>query len=220
MNFFKAKTFKPTKAHKNNKRKTLSSFAQKTMATLGNSDGMRQAVMLPKGENLNEWLAVNTVDFFNEISLMYGTVVEDCTDAACPVMSAGDKFTYRWADGVKVKKPIECSAPKYIELLFEWVEDQINDESLFPLADDAEFPKNFRKNVAVIFKRYFRVYAHVYHSHIKKIQAIGAEAHLNTCFKHFIYFVLEFELVAAREMAPLAQLIERLTGKNDEKKKK
>lgn len=206
-----SKTFKPNKNHKGEKRKTLSEFSKKTMATLGNSDGMKQAVQLPKGENVNEWLAVNTVDFFNEISLMYGTVVEDCVEENCPVMSAGE-FTYRWADGVKVKKPIDCSAPKYIELLFEWVESQINDENIFPLADDAEFPKGFRKTVATIFKRYFRVYAHVYHSHIRKIMAIGAEAHLNTCFKHFIFFVLEFELVDPQEMAPLEDLISRITG--------
>jgi hypothetical protein len=41
----------------------------------------------------------------------------------------------------------------------------------------------------VIFKRLFRVYAHIYHSHFQKIVGLGAEAHLNTCFKHFIYFV-------------------------------
>ena len=28
----------------------------------------RLAVMLPEGEDLNEWLAVNTVDFFNQVS--------------------------------------------------------------------------------------------------------------------------------------------------------
>jgi len=205
------KTFKPNKKHKGAKRQTLSDFSKKTMATLGNSDGMKQAVQLPKGENINEWLAVNTVDFFNEISLMYGTVVEECVDEACPVMSAGE-FTYRWADGQKYKKPIDCSAPKYIELLFEWVESQINDENIFPLSDESEFPKGFKKTVATIFKRYFRVYAHVYHSHIKKIMSIGAEAHLNTCFKHFIFFVLEFQLVDEKEMAPLADLIARVTG--------
>lgn len=50
---------------------------------------MRSAVMLPKGEDLNEWLAVNTVDFFNEISLLYGTITEFCTVQNCPIMNAG-----------------------------------------------------------------------------------------------------------------------------------
>jgi len=33
------------------------------VTTLGSGD-LRQAVKLPDGENLNEWLAVNSIDFF------------------------------------------------------------------------------------------------------------------------------------------------------------
>jgi MOB kinase activator 1 len=103
--FSKNKTFKKVKGHgeKEGKRHKLSDFAK---ATLG-SGNMRSAVALPKGEDLNEWLAVNTVDFFNEISLLYGTITEFCTPSSCAVMSAGPQFEYLWADGVKVKKPIK-----------------------------------------------------------------------------------------------------------------
>ena len=41
-----------------------------------------------------------------------------------------------------------------------------------------------------IYKRLFRVYAHIYHSHFKQICMLDEEAHLNTCFKHFIFFTL------------------------------
>lgn len=68
---------------------------------------MREAVKLPRGEDLNEWLAVNSkliffspsflnlvsaVDFFNEISLLYGTITEFCTADSCPVMNAGARY--------------------------------------------------------------------------------------------------------------------------------
>ncbi len=43
--------------------------------------------------------------------------------------------------------------------------------------------------VRTIFKRLFRVYAHIYHSHFKQVCSLGEEAHLNTCFKHFIIFI-------------------------------
>ena len=52
----------------------------------------------------------------------------------------------------------------------------------------APFPSNFRDVVKTIFKRLFRVYAHIYHSHFQKIVSLKEEAHLNTCFKHFILF--------------------------------
>jgi len=210
----KNKTFKPLKAHaKDGKRQKLSDYAK---ATLG-SGNMRSAVVLPKGEDVNEWLAVNTVDFFNEISLLYGTITEFCTASTCPVMSAGSQYEYHWADGVKVKKPIKVSAPEYVDLLMSWVETQLNDEHIFPLQLGTPFPKNFQSVVKKIFTRLFRVYAHIYHSHFQKIVGLGAEAHLNTCFKHFIYFVHEFKLIEPKELAPLKDLIDSLMGKDEKK---
>jgi len=207
----KSKTFKPLKNHPaDGKRHKLSEYAK---ATLG-SGNMRSAVVLPKGEDLNEWLAVNTVDFFNDISLLYGTITEFCTPSTCAVMSAGTQFEYLWADGLKVKKPIKVSAPEYVDLLMSWVETQLNDENIFPLQLGTPFPKSFQNIVKVIFKRLFRVYAHIYHSHFQKIVGLGAEAHLNTCFKHFIYFVYEFKLIENKELEPLQDLISSLMGKD------
>jgi MOB kinase activator 1 len=33
---------------------------------------------------------------------------------------------------VQIKKPIEVSAPKYVEYLMDWIETQLDDESIFP----------------------------------------------------------------------------------------
>ncbi|KAE8699903.1 MOB kinase activator-like 1B [Hibiscus syriacus] len=156
-------------------------------STLG-SGNLREAVRLPPGEDLNEWLAVNTVDFFNQVNLLYGTLTEFCTAENCPTMTAGPKYEYRWADGVQIKKPIEVSAPKYVEYLMDWIESQLDDESIFPQKLGVPFPPNFKEVVKTIFKRLFRVYAHIYHSHFQKIVSLKEEAHLNTCFKHFILF--------------------------------
>lgn len=89
---------------------------QQMMMTLGSGD-LRQAVQLPAGEDLHEWVAVNTVDFFNQINMLYGTITDTCTLDSCPLMSAGPKFEYLWADGFTVKKAIKCSAPEYIDYL-------------------------------------------------------------------------------------------------------
>ena len=42
------------------------------------------------------------------------------------------RYEYRWADGVTIKKPIEVSAPKYVEYLMDWIEVQLDEESIFP----------------------------------------------------------------------------------------
>lgn len=49
---------------------------------------------------------------------------------ACSCVSC--RYEYHWADGTNIKKPIKCSAPKYIDYLMTWVQDQLDDETLFP----------------------------------------------------------------------------------------
>lgn len=215
--FSKNKTLKETKTHKKGgKKEELSNFVKKTIDTLG-TGSMKAAVALPDGEDLKEWLSVNTVDFFNEISQLYGAIEQYCTDESCPKMTAGDTRTYLWADGVRVKKPIECTAPQYVQYLMTWVEANINDENVFPVEYGNEFPSDFINIVKTIFKRFFRVYAHIYHTHYKIIASGGADAHLNTCFKHFLYFVEEFNLVKESEMAPLADLIAKFKKREKER---
>lgn len=207
-NFDKNKTFKPLKGHKTDKSKHLHQFAK---ATLGGGD-MRLAVELPAGEDEAEWLAVHTVDFYNEVSLLYGTVSEFCTKESCPTMCAGSRYEYLWADGVSITKPVKVSATEYVDLLMSWIEGQINNDAIFPTSVDSPFPKSFRSVVKNIFKRMFRVYAHIYYTHFEKVLALGAERHLNTCFKHFIFFVQKFDLIDAKELEPLEKLIASMTA--------
>ncbi|KAJ3363479.1 hypothetical protein AMAG_09716 [Allomyces macrogynus ATCC 38327] len=213
MNFLglnKNKTFKQKKnIPEGTKQHQLKQYAD---ATLG-SGNLRLAVVLPDGEDENEWLAVNAVDFFNQVNMLYGTITENCTPQTCPVMTAGPKYEYHWCDGVQFKKPVKVSAPEYVDYLMTHVQAQFDDESIFPSKMGAPFPKNFKSTVATIFKRLFRVYAHMYHSHFPMITALGEEAHLNTSFKHFIYFCQEFNLVDKKELEPLRDLIATLTEK-------
>lgn len=186
---------------------------QAVSCTLG-SGSLRQAVALPEGEDLNEWLAINTVDFFNQVSMLYGTVTDFCTERSCAVMSAGPRYEYRWADGRAVTTPVQCSAPRYIDYLMTWVQDQLDDERLFPSRVGVPFPENFESVAKTIVRRLFRVYAHIYHHHFAEVVRMGEEAHLNTSFKHFIFFVQEFGLIDRRELVPLQELIEKLTSKD------
>ena len=126
--------------------------------------------MLPDGEDVNEWVAVNTAEFFNQITMLIGTLADHCTEESCPVMSAGPKYEYHWADGKHVQKPIKCSAPKYIDYLMTWIQDQIDDEALFPSKIGVPFPRNFISIAKLILKRLFRIYAHVYHQHFKEVK--------------------------------------------------
>uniref|UniRef100_A0A023GF84 Putative cell cycle-associated protein mob1-1 n=1 Tax=Amblyomma triste TaxID=251400 RepID=A0A023GF84_AMBTT len=180
------------------------------VATLG-SGNLRQAVMLPEGEDLNEWIAVHTVDLFHQVCMVYGTIAHFCTESSCAVMTAGPKYEYHWADGQSFREPIRCSAPAYINHLASWVQGQLDDETLFPSQVGLPFPENFIQVARRILRRLFRVYAHIYYQHFPQVLALGEEAHLNTSFKHFAFFVREFSLVDQRNLVPLQELIEKLT---------
>lgn len=58
----------------------------------------------------------------------------------------------------------------------------------------------------------------VSHFYSYRIVSIGAEPHVNTCFKHFHYFVTEFDLIAIKEMEPLAELVQQICKDWDEEK--
>jgi hypothetical protein len=64
-------------------------------------------VKLPKGESKDEWLgkerkniltllfsAVHVVDFINGINILYGSVLEHCTNTSCPKMIATEEFVF------------------------------------------------------------------------------------------------------------------------------
>lgn len=93
-----------------------------------------------------------------------------------------NRFEYLWADGKKYKKATRLTAPEYIDNLMAWVQDYLDDETLFPSKMGVPFPKTFTPTVKQIFKRLFRVYAHIYYTHFDKVLALTEEAHLNSSF--------------------------------------
>lgn len=206
--FQKGKTFRPKKRFAHGTIRY--SLHKQACASLNSGINLREAVKLPPGEDTNDWIAVHVVDFFNRINLIYGTISEYCTVETCPVMSGGPRFEYLWADGDKFKKPTQLPAKEYVNNLMDWIENQINNQALFPCTSDLPFPKNFSTNCSKILARLHRVFVHVYIHHFENVVTINAEAHVNTCYKHFYYFVTEFQLVSSKELEPLVDMASRI----------
>ena len=64
---------------------------KRSRASLKAGIDLKASVRLPAGEELNEWISVHVVDFYNRINLIYGTLVGHCTEETCPIMSGGPK---------------------------------------------------------------------------------------------------------------------------------
>jgi len=142
----------------------------------------------------------------------------------------GDGFPsgveYRWSEpsknsteGSSTSSAVSVSAPVYIEKVLQWIADQINDESQFPDDDDeAEALRVFQTPefaalCGQIFRRLFRVYGIIYSSFFGTLEALGMAPHLNTCFKHFMFFCTEFGLLPEREVEPLEVLVKPIRKK-------
>ncbi|MES1910392.1 MAG: hypothetical protein MHM6MM_002993 [Cercozoa sp. M6MM] len=134
----------------------------------------RSSVRLPKDvdpsdeQRVNEWLAMHVVHCFNAASLVFAAADDFCGVASCPVMSAGKKFTFKWATPGKREAPRDVPAREYAKLLFSWCDSLLADAAVF-VPENGRFPSNFRSTVDAICRRLFRIYAHVYHSHFTDI---------------------------------------------------
>ncbi|KAG8888950.1 Mitotic exit network component [Tulasnella sp. 332] len=92
---------------------------------------------------------LNTVDFFNHLNMLYGTVTEFCGQKECPVMSAGPRYEYLWEDGVTYRRPTKLPAPVYIDNLMNWVQGLLDDET-FDLIDKKELVPLEELNDAIL----------------------------------------------------------------------
>lgn len=183
-----------------------------TKQTLGSGGSINDAVSLPPGESCAGWVAVHAIDFYNNASTIWAVLAND------PFLSTfgpGEGYPsgveYRWSD--PQGNPVSVPAPLYIENVLQWIADQMNDESKFPDDDDEEEALRVFQTPAFaalcgqIFRRLFRVYAIIYSSFFGTLEALGMAPHLNTCFKHFMFFCTEFGLLPEREVEPLEVLV-------------
>lgn len=199
--------FRPRNSTKGSSTYHLRQYAE---ATLGGGS-LRKTVKLPEGEDENEWLACNMVDFYNHINLLYGSITEFCSPQTCPEMKATDEFEYLWQDNEEFKRPTKMPAPTYIEHLMTWVQSTIDNEVVFPSRIGVNFPKSFPSMIRQVFKRMYRVYAHIYCHHYPVVHELGLEPHLNTSFKHYVLFIDEHHLCSGKDFwGPLGDLVDSM----------
>lgn len=138
------------------------------------------------------------------------------------------RFEYLWQDSENFKRPTKMPAPEYIEHLMAWVQGNIDNEAMFPSRigkgfhnhcgfcsahriSGVAFPKTFPMLIRQIFKRLYRVYAHIYCHHYPVIIQLGLEPHLNTSFKHYVLFIDEHGLASGKDFwGPLGDLVESM----------
>mmetsp|Transcript_35661 Transcript_35661/g.80525 ORF Transcript_35661/g.80525 Transcript_35661/m.80525 type:complete len:385 (-) Transcript_35661:53-1207(-) len=169
-----------------------------------------QLVKLPKGVRRRDWIAAHVCRVHDEVATIPARLGDICTPESCPRMDAG-LYRYTWTqqeDG----KSVNLCAREYMRRAISQLQSTLFDAEKFPLELSQLSEDEFRATVVTILKRAFAIYAHTYHSHIQAIQAADADffSYLNFCFKHLIYFVLEFELLERQDLDPMRGYVHQL----------
>lgn len=180
-------------------------YLAKSLISKITKDELKETVQLPTGIDPNEWLATNTLSFFNHISMIHDSLHDFCTTNTCSNISNGAPMT--WHD--KGKK-VRLSAPEYIELVIIQIQKYITDESVFPTKYDMTFPNNFQQVIKKVFRLMFHVLVHVYQSHYQDMDALQQSNVLNTVFVHFMYFQTEHCLLEQKDLSPFDDIIKSL----------
>jgi len=174
-------------------------------------------VTLPQGESCAGWVTVHAIDFYNDVSTIWAVMAKDpYLDSFRPGEGFPSGVEYRWSEGTgRDATTTSVSAPEYTEKVLQWIAHQINDETKFPDEnDEAEARRVFQTPrfaalCGQIFRRLFHVYVIICTSFYRRLETIEfiMTKHLNMCFKHFMFFCMEFGILSEREMEPLEVLV-------------
>lgn len=178
--------------------------------TLGGMGATAESVDPPPGQDVNDWIAMNLIEFYNQLNMFFTAISDECTQESCPKMCSGPNYVYLWQDEDQYKKPTELPAKQYILLLFDWADEQLSDRKVFPIQSSTPYPSGFKKTAGKIYRRLFRIYCHLYYHHLKDFKENGGIHYLNASLKHFYRFVKRHDLVGDNELTPLIDVIKQL----------
>lgn len=109
------------------------------------------------------------------------------------------RVEYLWTDPHH-RKQTSIPATSYVDYVMTWVQNIIDDESIFPTKAGNQFPTNFPTLSKQIYRELLRVFAHIYYAHFTTILHLRSEPHFNSLFAHFLDFGREFGLLEFKDI--------------------
>eukprot|EP00510_Aplanochytrium_minuta_P000578 CAMPEP_0184015744 /NCGR_PEP_ID=MMETSP0954-20121128/6518_1 /TAXON_ID=627963 /ORGANISM="Aplanochytrium sp, Strain PBS07" /LENGTH=253 /DNA_ID=CAMNT_0026296637 /DNA_START=629 /DNA_END=1390 /DNA_ORIENTATION=+ len=172
--------------------KCLACLRFETMESV-TSHCLRNEVLLPEFEDLCGWYAANIEDFYLELCLLY----EICRDDASRFANPGEGYPLEFSFNVRdcslaIKNPRTCPSPEYVDSIFSCVDKAIES---FPEPGTEEYSEEFPKLAKSLIRLLFKVFSIVYSCHYEVLSLLDAAKQLNTTFKRFIFFAVEFDLL-------------------------
>ncbi|KAG8944062.1 Maintenance of ploidy protein mob2 [Tulasnella sp. 424] len=113
-------------------------------------------------------------------------------------MAAGNSLDYTWIDSNR--KQVKLPAPTYVDYVFTWVQNLLEDKTIFPTDSGRPFPPTFASTAKHIYRQLLRVFAHIFHSHYVHLLHLQSEPHFNSLFAHFLAFGKEYDLLDIKDI--------------------
>ena len=108
------------------------------------------------------------------------------------------RLDYTWIDSNR--KQIKLPGPTYVDYVFVWIQNLLDDKTIFPTDAGRPFPANFASTAKHIYRQLLRVFAHIFHAHFSHLLHLQMEPHFNSLFAHFLAFGKEYELLDAKDI--------------------
>ena len=164
------------------------------------SMNIKDFVVLPNDTELEKWLIVVTMEICNELCKIYDIISDKCDGVLCPCMNIGHKYVCKL--NFKKKKNQNCTAKEYILEFFDYVRYICKHEMNSLDGNDIQFI------IYDICRRISFIFGHIYYTHLNIITTLKLDLRLNVCFKHYLYFIFEYELVNNMDLKPIKKLIQ------------
>ena len=171
-------------------------------------DLIKYTVQLPMFTSKNDWITLKLLEMVKEVNVLCISIRHFCTEISCPRMNAGSFVDFNWIGDEGLAEKV--SAPVYMRKLSIWAIGMLKDAKLCPIVSSCSYPESFQAEAKSVFRRLFRVYAHVYLEHFAEFTSAGASTALNTSFIHAFVFGKHFELLTEYDVAPIMFIVDAL----------
>ena len=153
---------------------------------------IQSTVPLPVGVEYHEWLATNTLAFFNHIKLMYESLGDHCNPMACDAVL---NYATSFAPSLSNISKKSMKMTEYIDSALLEIQNYVTDETFLPTRYDVPFPKHFFRTVHKVFHIMFHVLMHMYQYHLEDMEGVELLCTANTVLVHFTCFQVQYHLI-------------------------
>lgn len=170
---------------------------------------LEQMVKKPENIQMEVWHANKFIEIFKEVSMTASFLLSGglCTAQSCPTMKAGSHY-YLWEDEDGQGRQ-QLSAPHYISAVMQNAQAMLGDERLFPKKSGQKFPPVFIEALAPMFRRFFRVYCHIYRHHLNNLETLLIEKRVRYCLAHCAFFCREFDIIPSVEYSTIKPMLDQ-----------